>query len=129
MLHVGTMIAHENNQQRTCVFEISQRNHFPAGIRQPEIRRLRAQRQHRGVYGNHAENVNRSTRLVESKLLSICCDLLPPSSFVWARKYPSKAGLNTPAGSGWDFSYNICVEPSTAGFDVFDGNARKDTYS
>ena len=73
--------------------------------------------------------MKRSTRLVESKLLSICCDLLPPSSFVWARKYRSKAGLNTPAGNGWDFSYIICVEPSTAGFDVFDGNARKDTYS
>ena len=32
-------------------------NYFPARVREPEIRRLGAQRQHCGINGNHAEKL------------------------------------------------------------------------
>ncbi|MCX6880062.1 MAG: autotransporter-associated beta strand repeat-containing protein [Verrucomicrobia bacterium] len=54
------------------------------------------------------------------------------TDFVLTRSYRSKVGPTTAQGSGWDFSYNIHVEPAAptqgSGFEVFDGNGRKDTY-
>ncbi|MCX6873872.1 MAG: autotransporter-associated beta strand repeat-containing protein [Verrucomicrobia bacterium] len=54
------------------------------------------------------------------------------TDFVLTRSYRSKIGPVTAQGSGWDFSCNIRVEPAVlaqgSGFDVFNGNGRKDTY-
>ncbi len=47
VLHVRAMVAHEDNQQRRRFREIRQRHGAAIDIRQREIRRLRAQRQHR----------------------------------------------------------------------------------
>jgi len=46
--------------------------------------------------------------------------------FVWARKYRSKAGPTTLMGNGWDYSYNIYLEPAGADMLLHDGNTRAD---
>jgi RHS repeat-associated protein len=43
---------------------------------------------------------------------------------VWTRSYRSRFGLNTALGNGWDFSYNIYLEPQGEGFRVFSGENR-----
>ncbi len=48
--------------------------------------------------------------------------------FVWARKYRSRVGPNTAQGNGWDFSYNIRIEPFGGHLLVYDGNTRQDLY-
>ncbi len=49
--------------------------------------------------------------------------------FVWARKYRSRYGPNTAMGNGWDFSYNIFIEPSGENRILHDGNTRRDLYA
>ncbi len=51
-------------------------------------------------------------------------------NFVWARKYRSRLGPDTAQGNGWDFSYNIILEPDdqTASLHLSDGNSRRDVY-
>ena len=46
VLHVGTMVAHENDEQRGLALEIRERDGFSVGVRQPKIGRGRAERQH-----------------------------------------------------------------------------------
>ncbi len=46
--------------------------------------------------------------------------------FVWARKYRSKAGPNTPMGNGWDHAYNIFIQQDGLDILLSDGNARQD---
>jgi YD repeat-containing protein len=43
---------------------------------------------------------------------------------VWTRSYRSRFGLNTALGNGWDFNYNIYLEPQGEGFRVFNGENR-----
>ncbi len=47
---------------------------------------------------------------------------------VWARTYRSKSGMDTPMGTGWDFSYNIRATQSGTNITVQDGQNRTDTY-
>ncbi len=49
--------------------------------------------------------------------------------FVWARKYRSRVGSNSAMGNGWDFSYNISIQPNGPDIQLFDGNTRQDLYS
>ncbi len=49
--------------------------------------------------------------------------------FVWSRKYRSRFGQSTAQGNGWDFSYNIRVEPNGDDLVLFEGNARLDLYT
>jgi YD repeat-containing protein len=48
--------------------------------------------------------------------------------FIWARTYRSRTGLNTRIGNGWDYSYNIKVQPCGADLIVYGGDARRDVY-
>ena len=51
--------------------------------------------------------------------------------FVWTRKYRSKIGVNTVQGNNWDYSYNIYIDPPSAGnggITVHDGHTRSDEY-
>lgn len=48
--------------------------------------------------------------------------------FVWGRKYRSKIGPNTLQGNGWDYSYNIRLEPLGPHLKVLNGTSRADTY-
>lgn len=48
--------------------------------------------------------------------------------FIWARKYRSRVGPNTAQGNGWDFSYNIRIEPFGGHLLLYDGNTRQDLY-
>jgi hypothetical protein len=61
------VIAHEYDQQRRGALEVGHSNHFPAWVRQPEVRRPGAQRQHCGINGNHAEKLLRRLPVVEWK--------------------------------------------------------------
>ena len=49
--------------------------------------------------------------------------------FIWSRKYRSRFGQSTAQGNGWDFSYNIRVEPNGDDLMLLEGNARLDLYS
>lgn len=44
----------------------------------------------------------------------------------WARTYRSRTGSTTAMGWGWDFSYNIWLEPAGADFRLHDGRGRSD---
>ena len=48
--------------------------------------------------------------------------------FVWTRTYRSKIGPNTAQGNGWDFSYNISVQPEGESLRLNDGASRNDVY-
>jgi RHS repeat-associated protein len=48
--------------------------------------------------------------------------------FVWTRNYRSKIGPNTAQGNGWDFSYNVFIEPDGADLTVCNGTGRIDSY-
>lgn len=48
--------------------------------------------------------------------------------FVWARKYRARFGPQTEMGNGWDFSYNIRLEPCGPHLALFDGHTRSDIY-
>jgi RHS repeat-associated protein len=48
--------------------------------------------------------------------------------FVWTRTYRSKVGPNTAQGNGWDFSYNVFVEPTAADLRLCDGRGRVDDF-
>jgi len=48
--------------------------------------------------------------------------------FVWALKYRSRIGPKTAMGNGWDFSYNIWIEPMGDAIVLHDGNTRADGY-
>ena len=48
--------------------------------------------------------------------------------FVWCRKYRSKIGPDSAQGHGWDFSYNVYLEPQGQDLVLYDGNTRRDTY-
>jgi anthranilate synthase/aminodeoxychorismate synthase-like glutamine amidotransferase len=48
--------------------------------------------------------------------------------FVWGRKYRSRYGPDTAQGNGWDYSYNIRLEPDGADLRLNDGNTRQDRY-
>ncbi|MFQ5411269.1 MAG: DUF6531 domain-containing protein, partial [Phycisphaerae bacterium] len=48
--------------------------------------------------------------------------------FVWARKYRSRFGAPTAQGNGWDYSYNIRIEPFGPHLNLFDGHSRADIY-
>ncbi len=48
--------------------------------------------------------------------------------FVWALKYRSRIGPKTAQGNGWDFSYNIRIEPMGTDIVLHDGNTRVDRY-
>ena len=48
--------------------------------------------------------------------------------FVWARKYRSRLGPDTPQGIGWDSSYNIRIEQVGTAIRLHDGNTRRDLY-
>lgn len=48
--------------------------------------------------------------------------------FVWARKYRSRFGPTTAQGNGWDYSYNIRIEPFGPHLNLFDGHSRADIY-
>lgn len=48
--------------------------------------------------------------------------------FVWARKYRSRVGPDTPQGVGWDHGYNVRVESSGGDLLLHDGNTRVDRY-
>ena len=65
--------------------------------------------------------------------LALPCPAGPPLE--WVRTYRSKAPLSSSHGPGWDFSYNIYIEPVplAAGVNatrvvVHDGGGRADTY-
>jgi len=58
------MVANEHHKQRLAL-EVRQRNSFPADIRQLEIDRRRAERQHGGIDCDHERNVERVYALVE----------------------------------------------------------------
>ena len=46
MLHIGTMIADKQNDERTCVIEMGERDDLAVRVRQGKIRRAGAERQH-----------------------------------------------------------------------------------
>lgn len=46
--------------------------------------------------------------------------------FIWARKYRSKIGPDTPIGNGWDFSYNIWIESNGQDTILHNGDTRAD---
>jgi YD repeat-containing protein len=49
--------------------------------------------------------------------------------FVWARKYRSRAGVDTAQGHGWDFGYNLYIQqPDPQKVEVHDGNTRSDVF-
>ncbi|MHC4463999.1 MAG: RHS repeat domain-containing protein, partial [Planctomycetota bacterium] len=48
--------------------------------------------------------------------------------FVWQRTYRSRLGPNTVSGNGWDFSYNIYIEPDRGNLILHDGTGRRDIY-
>lgn len=48
--------------------------------------------------------------------------------FVWARRYRSQAGPDTPQGHRWDYSYDLFLVASGGDLVLHDGFARKDTY-
>ena len=65
--------------------------------------------------------------------LALQCPAGPP--LAWVRSYRSKAPVTSGHGSGWDFSYNIYIEPVplAAGVNValvvvHDGSGRSDKY-
>ena len=49
--------------------------------------------------------------------------------FVWARKYRSQIGPNTPQGNRWDFSYNVYLQQQGTNIVLNDGNTRSDVYT
>jgi YD repeat-containing protein len=76
---------------------------------------------------------------VEVPNLSLCSgevglcvvDFLIPGQgidFVWARRYRSKAVLNTPMGNGWDYSYNISIQPIGGDILIQGGMGRADRF-
>ncbi|HAB19182.1 MAG TPA: hypothetical protein DCE44_22425 [Verrucomicrobiales bacterium] len=48
--------------------------------------------------------------------------------FIWTRNYRSKIGFNTTMGNGWDYSYNIFLEPEGTNYFICNGRARKDRF-
>jgi YD repeat-containing protein len=48
--------------------------------------------------------------------------------FVWARTYRSRTGTNTAMGNGWDFSYNLFIQPLGGDILVHDGAGRDDQF-
>ncbi|MCB9850768.1 MAG: RHS repeat protein [Phycisphaerales bacterium] len=48
--------------------------------------------------------------------------------FEWTRCYRSKIGPNTTMGNGWDYNYNIWLEPSGGNLILHDGTGRSDEY-
>ncbi|HVS19205.1 MAG TPA: DUF6531 domain-containing protein, partial [Planctomycetota bacterium] len=58
-------------------------------------------------------------------------DLVIPGrglDFVWARTYRSRIGPDTGQGNGWDFSYNLSIEPQGSAIRLHDGGGRSDIY-
>ncbi|MCH8148591.1 MAG: RHS repeat protein [Planctomycetes bacterium] len=49
--------------------------------------------------------------------------------FVWSRKYRSRIGPDTAMGNGWDFSYNIRLEPVGPDLILHNGRTRSDKYT
>ncbi len=48
--------------------------------------------------------------------------------FVWQRTYRSRLLSVGESGNGWDFSYNLKIEPGEGGLWLNDGNGRRDFY-
>jgi RHS repeat-associated protein len=48
---------------------------------------------------------------------------------LWARKYRSRLGPATAQGNGWDYAYNIRIQPHGPNVVVYDGNTRADVFS
>ena len=65
VFHIRTMIADEHHEQRGSIFEIVARNNIPIRVRQFEIGRCRAERQHGGRCQSHVANFERQIANVE----------------------------------------------------------------
>ena len=49
--------------------------------------------------------------------------------FTWECKYRSRVGPVTAMGNGWDYSYNVGVQPVGPDLVLLDGNTRDDVYT
>ena len=70
--------------------------------------------------------------LHSGEFYEVATDLRVPGrgpDFIWQRKYRSKTGVLTEQGYGWDYSYNLRLERSSADLVLYEGTGRRDVYA